>query len=317
MSIALCIPAYNAADCLPRLLKSALGQTKLFNEIWVYDDCSVDKTASVASGFGAQVIRGAINKGCSHGKNALVNAVSSEWIHFHDADDDLLPSFVKLAQRWVEKDCADVILFNYNNLEEGTGRLLGHRIFDPILLEKDPRAYAISEQINPFCGLYRKSAYLEAGGYDEDPAVLYNEDVAFHIRLAFAGLKFAVEPEVAIINYTSSSSMSQSNKLGCLQAHLAVLVKTAEHPEAHLYYHLVAKKLWHVAGLLGSYLDWNSADRAIDMAINLAPLQAAELNPWLIKACQVSPHLTYRLREASSRLFKPALRSGYPRRGRD
>lgn len=312
-TLALCIPAFNAEWCLGRLLKSATSQTTAFDEIYVYDDCSSDATTRVAEAFGAGIIRGNCNKGCSRGKNILAQAVSSDWIHFHDADDDLLPNFVELAKKWIQKNSADVVLFNYVNLEEETEKLLGNRVFDCRLLEQDPRAYAISEQINPFCGLYRKSAFLEAGGYDEDPAVLLNEDVAFHIRLAFAGLKFSAEPEVAIINYTRPTSMSQSNRAGCLQAHLAVLTKTSEHPDAHRYYQLIANKLWQAAGGLGAFLEWSSADRAIDLAMRLAPLRATALNPWFRKACLISPHLALRLREGSVRLLKPALRSGYPR----
>ena len=67
------IPAYNAAAYLPRLLESAARQTERFDEIWVYDDCSKDETAEIAESYGARVVRGAVNRGCSHGKNALAS----------------------------------------------------------------------------------------------------------------------------------------------------------------------------------------------------------------------------------------------------
>jgi glycosyltransferase involved in cell wall biosynthesis len=62
-TIALLIPASNAARYLPRLLESAVRQCKPFDEIWVYDDCSVDNTAEVAERCGARVIRGDVNRG--------------------------------------------------------------------------------------------------------------------------------------------------------------------------------------------------------------------------------------------------------------
>lgn len=183
-SIALLIPAYNAASFLPRLLTSAQAQTDPFDEIWVYDDCSTDETAEIASHFGAKVMRGDLNRGCSVAKNALAKHVATDWIHFHDADDELLPNFVQLAGKWMAEDRHDVILFDYEWRVHGSGRLIGTRHFDRHELAVDSRSYAIREQINPFCGLYRRSSYSRAGGYDEDPLVLYNEDVAFHIRLA-------------------------------------------------------------------------------------------------------------------------------------
>src|SRR3954453_5367691 len=101
-SLALCIPAYNAAAYLPRLLVSAIRQTLPFNEIWVYDDCSTDGTAAMAERYGARVMRGDVNRGCSIGKNRLAAETKCEWIHFHDADDELLPNFVERARVWME-----------------------------------------------------------------------------------------------------------------------------------------------------------------------------------------------------------------------
>ena len=40
-------------------------QTKRFDEIWVYDDCSRDNTSEIAERYGARVVRGAVNRGCS------------------------------------------------------------------------------------------------------------------------------------------------------------------------------------------------------------------------------------------------------------
>ncbi len=62
--------------------------------------------------------------------------------------------------------------------------------------------YCLSlEQINPFCGLYRRDPFLKAGGWDEDPRILQSEDQAGHLRLALAGLKFDADPTYAVINY--------------------------------------------------------------------------------------------------------------------
>ena len=100
-TLALCIPAYNAAGHLPRLLKSAQEQTSSFDEMLVYDDCSTDNTAEVACSYGAEVISGDENVGCTIGRKRLAEHATSDWIHFHDADDELLPNFVERAQTWM------------------------------------------------------------------------------------------------------------------------------------------------------------------------------------------------------------------------
>jgi hypothetical protein len=206
---------------------------------------------------------------------------------------------------------ADVVLFPYEERDEG-GVLIDVCRFDPGEVARDPRAYAIGHQINPFCGLYRREAFLAAGGYDTDPAVLYNEDVAMHVGLAFAGLSFAAETEVSIINHRRGGSMSAANALACARAHLAVLRKTAERPGADAYAREIAAKLWAVAGVLAAWLDWPNADAAQALARRLEPSWTAGSASYRALAA-VSPALALRARERLVRTLRPGLRDGYPR----
>lgn len=309
-TIALLIPAYNEASLLPRLLRSAHAQHEPFDMIWVYDDCSTDDTAAVAEDMGARVFHGDVNRGCSEGKDALARHVEADWLHFHDADDELLPNFVSLARKWISGDCPDVVLFDYEYRDNETGELLSLRRFDNDQLSVDPRSYAIREQINPFCGLYRRTAFLEAGGYLDPPEMLYNEDVACHIRLAFAGLSFGAENEVSVINYRRRGSMSAANQLKCLQSHLAVLKGTLHRQGADRYTADLAEKLWAVAGSLGACGAWSDADEAVGLAAALAPPPKNAGAGWYRLMARVNPRIALRVREAAIRAFKPHLRHG-------
>ena len=308
-TIALLIPAYNAAPWLPRLLESAHAQRRSFDAIWVYDDCSTDDTAAVAAAHGAQVLRGAVNKGCSAGKNALARHVEADWLHFHDADDEMLPNFVELAQGWIDRGAPDVVLFDYLYKDNETGDLLGTRHFDHGQLAADPRRYAIREQINAICGLYRRSAFLAAGGYDLDPAVLFNEDVACHIKLAFAGLSFGAENEISIVNYRIGGSMSGANRHNCLLAHHEVMQRTLARLDAAPYRADIAAKLWAVAGSLGACGDWAEADRAATTAAAICPPDAVAGSGLFRAVARVNPSLALRLRERWVRLTRPQLRA--------
>jgi len=309
-TIALLIPAYNAAPWLPRLLASAKAQRQPFDEIWVYDDCSTDDTAAVAKTHGAKVLRGTVNKGCSAGKNALAAHVNADWLHFHDADDELLPDFVALARRWIGRDAPDVVLFGYEYRDNDSGELLAVRQFDCAALAADPRRYAIREQINPFCGLYRRTAYRAAGGYDEDPAILYNEDVAFHIKLAFAGLRFGAEGEIAIVNYRIGGSMSGANQHKCLLAHHEVMQRILRHADAEPYRLDIAAKLWTVAGRLAAVGDWPQADRAAATAAQIAPPEPGGGGALFRSVARFSPRLALRLRRQLVGLTRPHLLAG-------
>ena len=168
-TLALLVPAYNAAKFLPRLLESVGAQTQPFDEIWVYDDCSTDDTAAVARQWGAQVVRGDVNRGTAYGKTILVQKTGCDWVHFHDSDDELLPGFVERAHQWMAKDSFDMVVFGCSQRDEVTGLIEDTVIHDAQKLAADPIGYTISTKINSISGIYRRTAFIAAGGFDLDP----------------------------------------------------------------------------------------------------------------------------------------------------
>ncbi|NII81330.1 MULTISPECIES: glycosyltransferase family 2 protein [unclassified Pedobacter] len=306
-TIALCIPAYNAEKFLPRLLDSAMKQIIPFDEILVYDDCSTDSTAKIAEFYKAITVTGDKNIGCSKGKNIIANISKSDWIHFHDADDELLPNFTTLAHKWINnQQNSEVILFNYEYRDNQTADLIDIRKFDAEALKDDPIKYAISEQINPFCGLYNKEKFLAVGGYDTDQKVLYNEDCAMHIKLAIAGFKFSVESEISIINYRIKNSMSQGNQLKCFEAQYQVMKKYAA-VAPKKYDVTFGYKLWEIAGLAASHQNYQLANSCVAEARKLNVKKPPGFTLFGI-LCILQPYLAIKLREKYIRLFKSELR---------
>ena len=306
-TLALCIPAYNAAQWLPNLLRTAVDQEIPFHEILVYDDASTDATSEVATAHGAKVIRGETNRGTTYGKNQLLSVTESEWIHFHDADDVLLPSFSRTVHRWIAaEDAPDVVLLGYEYREYPSGALLMSRVYDDARLQDDSLRYAIEEQINGFA-VYRATSLRSAGGFDEDPLVLYNEDVAVHIRLAAAGLSFRADPEMTSINYRMPSSMSVGNGAKCARAHYHVMRRTAERVDSR-YHNSIADKLWVNAGIAAMYLDWPNARDCIALARALGQRAPRHASPAFRALATISPMGAIYAREFSIRTFKKHLR---------
>ncbi|MFA6087624.1 glycosyltransferase family 2 protein [Mucilaginibacter sp.] len=307
-TLALCIPAYNAEAFLPRLLQSAKDQIIPFDEILVYNDCSTDKTALVAAQYGVTLLNGNINKGCSYGKNQLAAHSTCKWLHFHDADDDLLPDFTEKVHKRLKAnaDKYDVLLLNFNYVDSETGNLLGTANHNITELHTDALKYAISNKIVNF-GVYKRQAFLDARGFDLDPDVLYNEDNALHQRLAKYGLKFDYLPEITGINYRYNSSMSSSNRLKCIKAQYYVLKKTAA-THGKIYPKELADQLYACTPLFAAESDWLYVKKALKLCAQLG-------NDYTVNGGRLFKFLTFLhpfaavwLREQMIRLFKPHLR---------
>ena len=307
-TIALCIPAYNAAAYLPRLLRSAAAQKIPFDEILVYDDCSNDTTAEVAREHGARVIRGERNIGCSAGKNVLLGVASSEWIHFHDADDVLLDGFTEEALHWIDQsDPPDVVVMGYEYRDHETKELLSVGLFDDVLLQVDPLKYSILNKIPNF-GVYKKTALLKNKGFDENKNILFNEDVAFHTKLAAAELRFRASKKITSINYRYKKSMSADNQYNCLKAQIKVMEGIASNTNGK-YAKEVALKIWQSATSLAVLDKWDDVNRALEAAHLIYQKQPEGISKTFSLLVKVTnPKAAFWIREQLIRIFKPEYR---------
>jgi glycosyltransferase involved in cell wall biosynthesis len=308
-TVALCIPARNAAAYLPRLFQSVDKQTCSFDEILVYDDASCDDTAAIARASGATVIRSDHNTGPSIGKNLLAAHATSEWIHFHDADDALYPDFVEHAREWFTRD-ADVVCFAIEDRDHDTDAVLIRHEWDDAALCRDAVRYAIANTITN-CGLYRRAAFLASGGFDVRPETKYNEDQAMHLRLAVDGLRFRADSRPGGILYQRRNSMSSGNKIECARAHFHVLATVAEQT-GNGYADALGAELWKLAGVCGTYRDWPYVRRALELADELGYAAAEAENPLFRTLARIHPLGAVMAREQFVRWFKPALRQGVP-----
>jgi glycosyltransferase involved in cell wall biosynthesis len=307
--MALLVPARNAEAVIGRLLDSA-RQGGGFDEVLVYDDASSDGTGDVARRFGARVVRSDINTGPSVGKNRLAELASSEWVHFHDADDALAPGFVAHARQWIADPNLDVLLFATEDRDDATGVRLGATAWDDRALMEDAVRYHIRHTVTN-CGLYRRAAFLRAGGFDADPDTRYNEDQAMHLRLAMAGLRFRAEAATGVVVYRRKDSMSQGRPVECAQAQVEVLARAAQATGSR-YRDEIGARLWRLAGVCGGFQDWPTVDRCLAIAARIGYGDPKDEH-WLMRALAVFDAATaVRARETFVRWLKPQLREGSP-----
>jgi glycosyltransferase involved in cell wall biosynthesis len=309
-SIALCVPAFNASAVLPRLFESIQTQTEPFDEVWIYDDASTDDTAAVARNHGARVIQGKVNQGCSAGKNALLAQVGTSWVHFHDSDDMLAPEFVARARRRITGCDFDALLFNYEQVDEQSGLQMSRSHFESSDLQNDPVRYMLSNTVNNG-GVYSLELLRRTGGFDSDPAVRFNEDRAFHLRLAEAGARFGIEPYIGSRFFFNPGSMSAANRANCLLANQEITRRFAgRHPEG--YSVEIGQLSWHNAAGLAACLDFRAADDCIRLALH-HDLRLPHEGSTLFKSlCLINPYWALRVREFLIRGLRPRNRIGFP-----
>jgi hypothetical protein len=209
-SLGVLITYFNERELLTECLEGLLGQPDPPDEVLVYDDASeVPASEYVPPGAAVKVIRGSVNVGPARGRNLLLDASASEYVHFHDADDLFQPEWCARVREAIAGG-VDVVLTEVSSWADGAlvcERGLGlHRL----AAHDDLVAFALDGSILPAAGTYRRSRVLEIGGYRE--SLWQSEDFDFHVRLAAAGVTFALVDEPQVRLRLRSGSRSQDRR---------------------------------------------------------------------------------------------------------
>jgi glycosyltransferase involved in cell wall biosynthesis len=297
-TLALCIPAYKAEKCLPQLLESARAQEPAFDEVIVCVDASPDATAAVARAFGATVIVNEKNLGCSSSKNRALRASTADWVHFHDADDILLPGFTAEAHRWMARpDAPDVVIMGFEYRDFESNQLLDVGLVDDAALAGNPVNFSILHKLPNF-GIYHRETLLKLGGFEEDRRFLYAEDYAFHVSLALNGARFRASQEITSINWRHHNSMSSANQAKCHASVLAIIEKLSgithvkDHPQVREF---LCQQAWRSARALTVYRSgYRPASEAIRLASRFEPDIPSTEHPILrILVAMFGPNLAF------------------------
>lgn len=188
---------HNEGDALRRCLESLLSEAQRPDEILVYDDASTLPVAGHLPVGPIRVIRGEVRRGPGHGRNRLARESRSDYIHFHDADDDFLPGWCRAVRALLADGSPDAVFTEVRCLHED-GRITD-RTVELAQLERDPDLlrFCIRHPIITISGTFRRELFLRAGGYPEH--LRLSEDYEFHIRLAALGATYRVAPEPLVL----------------------------------------------------------------------------------------------------------------------
>lgn len=120
MYFSILVPVYNAEAFLEECVDSALKQTERDFELILVDDGSSDASGAIcdryAAGFPERVkVIHQTNRGLILARRAGVAAASGEYCLFLDADDTIAEDTLETVKMTVEREHADVVIYNFYN----------------------------------------------------------------------------------------------------------------------------------------------------------------------------------------------------------
>jgi glycosyltransferase involved in cell wall biosynthesis len=181
LTLSVVLPNYNHARFLPAALEGLRRQTRLADEVIIYDDASTDDSVSVILSFlpflpNARLIRNPRNLGIIKNLNRSLAAASGDLIYFAAADDLTYPRLFENAVRLLETYQEAGLFCAPVNVIDAEGRNLGRF--------QTPRPPREAEFVDPETArrllmrddgwlvgcatVYRRSFVVNAGAFAED-----------------------------------------------------------------------------------------------------------------------------------------------------
>jgi len=257
------ITYYNERELLKECLESLRAGPEGPDEILVYDDASEAPAREyVPSDFPGRIIRSEVNQGPAHGRNALLKASKSDYIHFQDADDLFHPDWCQRMRKVIEETRADAVfteVSTYQGDRMVSERMLG---LEQLKADGDLVRFSIHNGMLPACGTYRREVVLQMDGYRED--IWQSEDYDFHIRLAARGVCYEIIPDSLILQRVRPSGRSQNQVEVWSSAIKAIRMLSEELPPKYL------RDLADAAAKAGSILFRIGARKSAREAFRLA-----------------------------------------------
>ncbi len=204
---ALLVPAFQAASYMQRIAHSAKAQSEPFREWICYDDASTDGTAAAAASCGFRVIAGERNRGVSFARNRLAEATTSDWLHFHDADDLMDADYLHHALHAATNDIDVVLCDSSWELEDSRKRII-HWQYRQRECAGGGLEYLVSHPVGVISALIRRSFFQKIGGFDEKMSCW--EDADLFVRLAENGARFHCLEKTLVFSLRHNHGLSRN-----------------------------------------------------------------------------------------------------------
>jgi glycosyltransferase involved in cell wall biosynthesis len=180
--VSVLVGSWNNSATIPRAIDSLLAQTLADLEVIVVDDGSTDATAACAAAYRdprVSCLR-LPHQGIARSLNAGLQAARAEFVAVNDADDWSLPERLERQVAALERDASLAVVGCLMREVDEDGRELRRRL--PVARGDVRGALRRFNPIPNTAAAFRRSAVLEAGGYD--PRWSWAMDYDLWLRLA-------------------------------------------------------------------------------------------------------------------------------------
>ncbi len=209
-SLGVLVTYYNERELVRKCLESLISQPEPPDEILVYDDASSFPARDyIPAEWPVRILRAEKNRGPSHGRNTLLSASTSDYIHFHDSDDWFHPEWCRKVRAKLNPEEVDAVFTEVGSFD---GKLHRDRVVGIARLiggEELVRFCLIHAMLVP-AGTYRRRLVDKLGGYRTE--LWQSEDFEFHCRLAAYGIRYALIDESLVHISIRPESRSQTDQ---------------------------------------------------------------------------------------------------------
>jgi glycosyltransferase involved in cell wall biosynthesis len=183
LSVTVVITNYNHGEYLRQAVDSVLGQTRPADRVLLIDDGSTDRSSAVLDGLpsSVEVIRQR-NSGVVAARNRALNLVSTSHVVFLDADNYLLPQFLRWSLAAWRLPHGSQLGFVYSPARVYTADASGYMHTKPWSAAELARQNYVDNT-----ALMVRNALEDVGGYSEAFAELGHEDWNLFLTMAERG----------------------------------------------------------------------------------------------------------------------------------
>jgi glycosyltransferase involved in cell wall biosynthesis len=190
MKISVCIPTFNSALYVRDCIESVLAQQETDFEVIVFDNASEDATWEIIKSFAhprIRAFRAEQNRGMAANFNSALQEARGEYIKLLCSDDLLEPNALQLETNFLDQHPHAAMVTCATNLIGSDGKALGVTRHFSKLSTIDASTLRALTLIHgnvvgePSAVLFRRTAWLNAGPFEEGLVTLIDLDMWFRL----------------------------------------------------------------------------------------------------------------------------------------